>query len=201
LPQGLPFAHGAANLIFAAQSLSGGACSRGAEGQSSVFDTSSPDKKATGDSRRTGGPVGSRGKAPRGGSAARSVMSNLHNHAENATFSAVAGQSSESCAEFIPILPADLSAGDESDSAFQFLGSKTDPILHVSYPSPWNLVADFAPLRGENPENHAFGGQDSNWRASLKYGRTIYDADYALDHDQSKRRMLYITPHFNSSTP
>ena len=68
-----------------------------------------------------------------------------------------AGRSSQGRSAFIPILPADISAGDGADSAFRFLGSKTDPILHVSFPSPWNLVADFAPLRGENRKN-------SNWR-------------------------------------
>jgi len=122
---------------------------------------------------------------PRGGSAARSVMSNHQNHPENGTFSAVAGQSPESSSEFFPILPADVSAGDGPDSAFGFLGSKTDPILHVSYPTPWNVVADFAAASGENRRNQ-------NWRASLKYGRTIYDADYTLDHDQSKRNVVYI---------
>ena len=101
---------------------------------------------------------------PRGGSAARSVMSNHQNHAENGTFSAVAGQSPESQparrsrsevgSEFFPILPADVSAGN---SAFRFLGSKTDPILHVSYSSPWNVVADFAAASGENRRNQ-------NWR-------------------------------------
>ena len=68
-----------------------------------------------------------------------------------------AGRSSQGRSAFIPILPADISAGHGPDSAFRFLGSKTDPILHVSYPSPWNLVADFAAKSGENREN-------SNWR-------------------------------------
>ena len=106
---------------------------------------------------------------PRGGSAARSVMSNHQNHAENGTFSAGAGQSPESSAEFFPILPADVSAGD---SAFRFLGSKTDPILHVSYPSPWNVVADFAARRGENRENR-------NWRCLLTLvGTAILGVQY-----------------------
>ena len=109
---------------------------------------------------------------PRGGSAARSVMSNHQNHPENGTFSAVAGQSPESQparrslgevgSQFIPILPADVSAGD---SAFRFLGSKTDPILHVSYPSPWNIVAHFAAKRGEISENSSWRREgDSNPR-------------------------------------
>ena len=71
-----------------------------------------------------------------------------------------AGRSSENRSAFIPILPADISAGDGPDSAFRFLGSKTDPILHVSYPSPWNLVADFTAKSGENLKN-------SNWRCLL----------------------------------
>jgi len=57
--------------------------------------------------------------------------------------------------------------------------------LHVSYPSPWNLVADFVAKRGEIPEN-------SIWRASLKYGRTIYDADYTLESGYFKLNVVYI---------
>ena len=112
---------------------------------------------------------------PRGGSAARSALSpeiekgggsqkTLENkaishlpRASRGRPASSAGRSSQGRSAFIPILPADISAGDGADSAFRFLGSKTDPILHVSYPSPWNFVADFAPLRGENRKN-------SNWR-------------------------------------
>ena len=75
------------------------------------------------------------------------------------------GRSSENHSEFIPILPAEISAGDGPDSAFRFLGSKTDPILHVSYPSPWNIVADFAAKRGENRKKQNWRrGRDSNPR-------------------------------------
>ena len=133
----------------------------------------------------------------RGGPAARSprrqdfggqaVMSNHQNHAENGTFSAVARQSPESQparrslgevgSEFFPILPADVSAGD---SAFRFLGSKTDPILHVSYPSPWNVVADFAAKRGENRRNQ-------NWRCLLTLvGTAILGADYEIPGHRSR---------------
>jgi len=108
----------------------------------------------------------------RGGSAARSLVSNHQNHPENGTFSAVAVQSQGEQSEFIPILPADIAAGDGPDhasggqvSAFNFLGSKTDPILHVQYPSPWNIVADFAANRGENRRN-------SRWRCLLTIVRT-----------------------------
>ena len=104
----------------------------------------------------------------RGGPAARSNLSpeigkweGRQESQQNRAFSrrpaSSAGRASEGRSEFIPILPADIAAGHGPDSAFRFLGSKTDPILHVSFPSPWNLVADFAPLRGENRKN-------SNWR-------------------------------------
>ena len=102
---------------------------------------------------------------PRGGPAARSVMSNHQNHTENGTFSAVEVQSQGEQSQFIPILPADIAAGDGPDSVFHFLGSKTDPILHVQYPRPWNHVADFVAKRGEIPEN-------SIWRCLLVVVRT-----------------------------
>ena len=82
------------------------------------------------------------------------------------------GRASDGRSAFIPILPADLSAADGPESAFRFLGSKTDPILHVSYPSPWNLVADFAAKSGENREN-------SNWRCLLTLvGTAILGVQY-----------------------
>ncbi len=107
----------------------------------------------------------------RGGPAARSALSpeietrvgsqkTQVNKAISRRPASSAGRASEGRSEFIPILPADISAGDGPDSAFRFLGSKTDPILHVSYPTPWNLVADFAARRGENLKN-------SNWRCLL----------------------------------
>jgi hypothetical protein len=108
---------------------------------------------------------------PRGGSAARSALSpeiekgggsqtTLENKAISRRPASSAGRSSQGRSAFIPILPADISAGDGADSAFRFLGSKTDPILHVSYPSPWNFVADFAAKTGENRKN-------SKWRCLL----------------------------------
>jgi len=115
---------------------------------------------------------------PRGGSAARSALSpeiekrggsqkTQVNKAISRRPRASRGRSSENRSAFIPILPADISAGHGPDhacgvasSAFRFLGSKTDPILHVSYPSPWNIVADFTAKSGENLKN-------SNWRCLL----------------------------------
>ena len=75
------------------------------------------------------------------------------------------GRPAEFESAFIPILPADIAAGQGPDSVFHFLGSKTDPILHVQYPIPWNHVADFAAKCGEIPEN-------SNWRCLLTTVRT-----------------------------
>ena len=83
---------------------------------------------------------------PRGGSAARSALSpeiekrggnqkTQVNKAISRRPASSAGRSSQGRSAFIPILPADISAGHGPDSAFRFLGSKTDPILHVSYPS------------------------------------------------------------------
>jgi len=107
----------------------------------------------------------------RGGSAARSTLSPDNGKREgsqesqqNRAFSsrprASRGRSAEGETAFIPILPADIAAGQSPDhacgvasSVFHFLGSKTDPILHVQYPRPWNHVADFVAKRGEIPEN------------------------------------------------
>ncbi len=175
-PQGLPFARSAPNLVFASEviQMDGVPTSPSGVGMSETVTahavrvgekSQEPDGHATG---QAGASVRSM-DGPRGGSAARSVMSNHQNHAENGTFSAVARQSPESSSEFFPILPADVSAGD---SAFRFLGSKTDPILHVSYPSPWNVVADFAARRGENRANQ-------NWRSLLALVETcILGAQY-----------------------
>jgi len=119
----------------------------------------------------------------RGGPAARSDLSpeigqragsqeSQENRAVSRRPASSAGRASEGRWEFIPILPADIAAGDRPDSAFRFLGSKTDPILHVSYPSPWNVVADFAARRGENRENR-------NWRCLLALVETcILGAQY-----------------------
>jgi len=65
---------------------------------------------------------------------------------------------------------------------FRSLGSRTDPILHVQYPMPWAIFA--------HAERKS--GDFSNWRASLKYGRTIYDADYTPDADQFKLNVVCI---------
>jgi len=58
------------------------------------------------------------------------------------------------------------------------------PVVCVRFPKPFQFLAHSA--------------KNSNWRASLKYGRTIYDADSALDADQFKLRMVYITPRCSS---
>jgi hypothetical protein len=100
----------------------------------------------------------------RGGPAARSNLSpeigqragsqeSQENRAVSRRPASAAGRASEGRSGFIPILPADIDAGQSPDSVFHFLGSKTDPILHVQYSRPWNVVADFADQRGENRAN------------------------------------------------
>ena len=160
-PQGLPYAHSAANLLFASEVI-----------QSDVSGEALAKREGVSMSETVTAQAGRVGKklkgGPRGGSAARSALSpeiekrggsqkTQVNKAISGRPASSAGRSSENRSAFIPILPADISAGHGPDSAFRFLGSKTDPILHVSYPSPWNIVADFAAKRGENLKN-------SNWR-------------------------------------
>jgi len=169
-PQGLPFARSAANLRFASEVIQ-------MDGVSLSETVSAPRGRVQEKSQEPDGASGRSMDGPRRGSAARSVMSNHQNHAENVPFSAVAAQWPESSSGFFPILPADVSAGD---SAFRFLGSKTDPILHVSYPSPWNVVADFAAASGENRENR-------NWRCLLTLvGTAILGADYEIPGRRSR---------------
>ena len=74
---------------------------------------------------------------PRGGSAARSACPNPENPPQNGSFSFVA----DSEAPFVPILSQDLSAVAPAAKIFRSLGSKTDPVLHIQYPSPWGEVA------------------------------------------------------------
>ncbi len=153
-PQGLPYARSAANLLFASEVIQ--------------MDGVSMSETVTAHAVRVGEKLKD---GPRGGSAARSALSpeiekrggsqkTQVNKAISGRLASSAGRSSENRSAFIPILPADISAGDGPDSAFRFLGSKTDPILHVSYPSPWNIVADFTAKSGENRKNQ-------NWRCLL----------------------------------
>jgi len=178
-PQGLPFARSAPNLLFASEVIQMDGVPTSPSGVGMSETVTAPRGRVQEKSQEPDGASVRSKDGPRGGSAARSVMSNHQNHTENGTFSAVAGQSPESQparrslgevgSQFIPILPADVSAGD---SAFRFLGSKTDPILHVSYPSPWNVVADFAASSGENRRNQ-------NWRCLLKLvGTAILGVPY-----------------------
>jgi len=84
---------------------------------------------------------------------------------------------------FIPIRPDSEVAAAFGVKPFRSLGSRTDPILHVQFPMPWAIFA------------HADrkSGDFSNWRPTLKYARTIHDADYAPDPGQFKLRMVCIT--------
>ena len=74
---------------------------------------------------------------PLGGSAARSACPNPENPPQNGSFSFVADPE----APFVPILPQDLSAVAPAAKIFRSQGSKSDPVLHIQYPSPWGEVA------------------------------------------------------------
>ena len=54
------------------------------------------------------------------------------------------------------------------------------PVVCVRFPKPFQFLAHSA--------------KNSNWRPTLKYARTIHDADYAPDPGQFKLRMVCITP-------
>ena len=174
LPQGLPFAHGAANLLFASEVIKMDGVSMSETVTAHAVRVGEKSQEPDGASVRSMDGL-------RGGSAARSTLSleigkplgsqkSQQNKVISGRPASAAGRSSqgrharrslgEVGSAFIPILPADISAGHGPVSAFHFLGSKTDPILHVQYPSPWNLIADFAAQSGENRKN-------SNWRCLL----------------------------------
>ena len=90
--------------------------------------------------KAVGGSEGGAGDSilgPLGGSAARSACPNPENPPKNGSFSFVADPE----APFLPILPQDLSAVAPAAKIFRSLGSKTDPVLHIQYPSPWGEVA------------------------------------------------------------
>ena len=165
-PQGLPFARSAPNLLFASEVIE-------SEGVS-MSETVTAQGERMGKDLADGSRGGSAARSPRrqdfGGQAKDNgklagSQESQENRAVSRRPASSAGRASEGRSEFIPILPADASAGDGPDSAFRFLGSKTDPILHVQYPRPWNHVADFVAKRGEIPENSIWRrGGDSNPR-------------------------------------
>ena len=156
-PQGLPYARSAANLLFASEVIQMDGVSMSETVTAHAVRVGEKSQEPDGASVRSK-------DGSRGGPAARSSLSaeigkragsqeSQENRAVSRRPASSAGRASEGRSEFIPILPADIAAGDRPDSAFRFLGSKTDPILHVSFPSPWNVVADFAATSGENREN------------------------------------------------
>jgi len=188
-PQGLPFARSAPNLLFASEVIQMDGVPTSPSGIGMSETVSAPRGRVQEKSQEPDGASVRSMDGPRGGSAARSNLSpEIGKRAGSQENRAVSrGRASdgrparrslgEVGSEFFPILPADVSAGD---SAFHFLGSKTDPILHVSYPSPWNVVADFAASSGENRENR-------NWRCLLTLvGTAILGVDYEIPGHRSR---------------
>ena len=209
LPQGLPYARSAANLLFASEVIQ-------SEGVS-MSDTVTAHAVRVGDNSQPPDGVSVRSMdVPRGGSAARSAFSpeieklvESHKTQENKAFlgrpASSAGRSSENHLEYIPILPAEISVSDGADSAFRFLGSKTDPILHVRYPSPWNIVADFAAKSGENLKNSKWRrGWDSNPRtvAHRRFSRPVLSSTQPPLRFLIEEGTLYeVFTDFNYKTP
>ena len=175
-PQGLPFARSAPNLLFASEVIQMDGVSMSETVTAHAVRVGEKSQEPDGASVRSkdgsrGGPAARSNLSPEIGQRAGSQESQ-ENRAVSRRPASSAGRASEGRSEFIPILPADIAAGDRPDSAFRFLGSKTDPILHVSYPSPWNVVADFAASSGENRRNQ-------NWRCLLKLvGTAILGVPY-----------------------
>ncbi len=160
-PQGLPFVRSAANLLFASEVIQMDGVSMSETVTAHAVRVGEKSQEPDGASVRSmdgsrGGPAARSNLSPEIGKREESQEAQ-QNRAFSRRPASSAGRASEGRSQFIPILPADISAGDGTDSAFRFLGSNTDPILHVSYPSPWNIVADFAAKRGDNRKN-------SNWR-------------------------------------
>ena len=199
-PQGLPFARSAANLLFASEviqmdgvptSPSGIGMSETVTAHARLRDASARQAVRMGSESEDLSRGGPAARSPRrqdfGGQATLSPDNGKREGSQesqqNRAFSSLPrasrgrprasrGRSAEGETAFIPILPADIAAGQSPDSVFHFLGSKTDPILHVSYPSPWNVVADFAARRGENRRNQ-------NWRCLLtSVGTAILGVQY-----------------------
>ena len=57
------------------------------------------------------------------------------------------------------------------------------PVVCVRFPKPFQFLAH-QPKSGEN----------SNWRPSTKYARTLHDPDYSPDAGQFKLNLVYVTP-------
>ena len=54
------------------------------------------------------------------------------------------------------------------------------PVVCVRFPKPFQFLAHSA--------------KNSNWRPTLKYGRTVYESEYGTDAGEFKLRMVSITP-------
>ena len=61
------------------------------------------------------------------------------------------------------------------------------PVVCVRFPKTFQFLA-------HQPKS----GDFSNWRPTLKYARTIHDAEYAPDADQFKLKLVYLTSRVSS---
>ena len=84
-------------------------------------------------------------------------------------------------------LPAQTKRAVTVGGGAQKMNRRRLPVVCVRFPKPFQFLAH-QPKSVEN----------SNWRPSTKYARTLHDADYSPDTDQFKTRMVYITPRVES---
>jgi len=76
-------------------------------------------------------------------------------------------------------LPAPRKRADRHAVGASRINRRRLPVVCVRFPKPFEFLA-------HQPKN-------SNWRPTLKYGRTVYDPEYATDTDEFKLPMVYIT--------
>jgi hypothetical protein len=77
-------------------------------------------------------------------------------------------------------LPAQTKRADRHAVGASRISRRRLPVVCVRFPKPFQFLAHSA--------------KNSNWRPTLKYGRTVYEPEYATDAGEFKLRMVSITP-------
>jgi hypothetical protein len=80
-------------------------------------------------------------------------------------------------------LPAQTKRADRHAVGASRINRRRLPVVCVRFPKPFQFLAH-QPKSGEN----------SNWRPTSKYARTVYDPDYAPDAGEFKLGTIYIAP-------
>ena len=77
-------------------------------------------------------------------------------------------------------LPAQTKRADRHAVGASRINRRRLPVVCVRFPKSFQFLAHQPKI--------------SNWRPTLKYGRTAFDPDYNSNTDLFKLRMVYITP-------